>query len=461
MDAHDLRFDQRFDRNKTQWIEISEAFLKTIDPLFEESMVVLTYNNPDPCFISQRFINEFARFGHQNVFTVLNDNYLKTELTEFSLVLLHQDIKYTYLVRRINILYLNAPSVLFIFSKTSLFESGLSTYEKITHVSLALLKLNSTIDIGDDIGRTLSLVLAEAIKVFENGHFGAVFIVEKNYFKIISNIGYSSDIDDFRLPITDSFLYQSTQGKMDDLVMINDLRKDFKIYPIKSNTGEISMIKSSLVAPLFYKDSLFGTLGIDSNRLNAFDEHDLVVMRFIVDNIQTIISNQLTFLERSNQALTDHMTGLYNRYYFAESFNGILERAKRYDERFCLAMFDLDNLKAVNDTQGHLAGDLIIKALAKTLRKLVRRSDIVARFGGDEFIAVFLRCELEEIEQRLAQMTLEPAINDLNQVPIALDYSFSYGISAYPADGQTLSELINAADFRMYRQKANKDNKGH
>lgn len=240
---------------------------------------------------------------------------------------------------------------------------------------------------------------------------------------------------------------------MHDLVMINDLSTNFKIYPIKSNTGEVSIIKSAIVAPIYYKESLYGTLGIDSNQFNAYDENDLIVMRFIRDNIQTIISNQLTFLERSNQALTDHMTGLYNRHFFVENFNGILERAKRYDEHFCLAMFDLDNLKSVNDNQGHLAGDLIIKSLAKTLQKLVRRSDIVARFGGDEFIAVFLHCEPEEIEQRLAQITLEPAINDLTQIPIELKYSFSYGIAAYPNDGQTSSDLINVADTRMYEQK--------
>jgi len=179
-------------------------------------------------------------------------------------------------------------------------------------------------------------------------------------------------------------------------------------------------------------------------------------MRFIRDNIQTIISNQLSFLERSNQALTDHMTGLYNRHYFVESVNGILERAKRYNKHFCLAMFDLDNLKTVNDTHGHLAGDLIIKALAKTLQKLVRRSDIVARFGGDEFIAVFLHCEYREIEQRLSQIVLEPAVYDLSQTPIELEYSFSYGISEYPKDGRELSDLINTADTRMYNQKFKK-----
>lgn len=457
MSEQSFRSDNRFDRNKVEYVEVSEVFLKTIDPLFEESLVVVSLNIVDPLFLSDRFIHEFDRFGHQNVLNILKTNFLQTELSEFSLVLLHQDIKYDYLVRKINVVYLNYQAVLFVLSKSTAFQGGLSAYEKITQVSLALLKLNNAIDIGDDIGKTLSLVLTEAIKVFKNGHFGAVFVVQGNYFKIISNIGYSSDIDNFLLPITDSFLYQSTNGKMDDLVMINDLSTNYKIYPIKSNTGEVSIIKSAIVAPIYYKDSLYGTLGIDSNQFNAYDENDLIVMRFIRDNIQTIISNQLTFLERSNQTLTDHMTGLYNRHFFVENFNGILERVKRYDERFCLAMFDLDNLKIVNDNQGHLAGDLIIKALAKTLQKLVRRSDIVARFGGDEFIAVFLHCEPEEIEQRLAQITLEPAINDLTQIPIELKYSFSYGIAAYPKDGQTSSDLINVADTRMYDQKSSKN----
>jgi len=202
-----LKSDNAFDRTNIEYVEVSERFLKTIDPLFEESLVVLSLNTEESLFISDRFIQEFTRFGHQNVLKILKNNYIQTELSEFSLVLLHQDIKYDYLVRKINVVYQNNQAVLFVLSKSATFHYGRSTYEKITQVSLALLKLNNSIDIGDDIGKTLSLVLTESIKVFENGHFGAVFVVQGNYFKIISNIGYSSDIDNFLLPITDSFLY--------------------------------------------------------------------------------------------------------------------------------------------------------------------------------------------------------------------------------------------------------------
>jgi diguanylate cyclase (GGDEF)-like protein len=243
---------------------------------------------------------------------------------------------------------------------------------------------------------------------------------------------------------------------MDELVLINDLQPRFKVYPIRSNTGEISMINSSIVAPIFHKGSLYGTMAIDSNRRDAYNEDDLVVMRFIRDNIQSIISNQLSFLERTNQALTDHMTGLYNRHFLAEHFNSLLERGKRYGERFCLAVFDINDLKEVNDAHGHLAGDLIIKAFAKTLQNHARRSDIVARFGGDEFMAIFLMSERTEIEEKLSQMSLEPAIYDLGETPITLTYSFSFGVATFPEDGQTYTDLINVADVRMYEYKSSK-----
>ncbi len=86
--------DNGLDRNKIEYVEVSEVLLKTIDPLFEESLVVLSLNIADPLFLSDRFIREFARFGQHNVLKILKNNYIQTELSEFSLVLLHLGIKY-------------------------------------------------------------------------------------------------------------------------------------------------------------------------------------------------------------------------------------------------------------------------------------------------------------------------------------------------------------------------------
>lgn len=444
----------QFGTNVKESIEVNDATLQTIDRLFGKSLVIISKSIQEPLYLSDRFIHEFSLFGHDHVLEMLKSSRLQTDLSEFSLVLTHQGVKRDYCIECVNVKYKQLHAVLFVLSDRTLSLDELTADSKINRISIALLNLFNSIDIGDDIGKTLSLVLAEAIKAFRNGHFGAVFVVQGNTFKIISNIGYSSDIENFQLPIKDSFLYQSTNGRMDDLVMINDLRTNYKIYPIKSNTGEISMIKSSIVAPIFYKDSLYGTLGIDSNDLNAFDENDLIVMRFIRDNIQTIISNQLSFLERTNQALTDHMTGLYNRHFLTEHFNSILERAKRYDERFCVVVFDLDNLKETNDHFGHLAGDLVIKAFAKTIQSHARRSDIVARFGGDEFVAIYLMCDRTTIEQKLQTLELEPAVLNLNHISTPLPYGYSFGVSSYPEDGETFVDLINTADARMYNYKS-------
>lgn len=450
----------QFGTSAKEIIEVNDATLHTIDRLFGRALAIISNSITEPLYLSDHFIHEFSMFGHENVLEMLKSKQIQTDLSEFSLVLTHQGTKRDYCVERVNVKYKQLHAVLFVLSDKTLSLEEMSSNAKINRISNALLTLFNQIDIGDDIGKTLSLVLAEAIKVFEHGHFGAVFVVQDNYFKIISNIGYSSEIDNFLLPITDSFLYQSTNGKMDDLVMINDLRTNFKIYPIKSNTGEISIIKSSIVAPIYYKDSLYGTLGIDSNRLNAYDEDDLIVMRFIRDNIQTIISNQLTFLERSNQALTDHMTGLYNRHFLTEHFNSILERSKRYSEQFCVVVFDLDNLKETNDHHGHLAGDLVIKAFSKTLQSHARRSDIVARFGGDEFVAIYLMCDRTTIEQKLQTLVLESAVLELNQASTPLPYGFSFGVSSYPEDGESFIDLINTADTRMYDYKSGKSRGG-
>jgi len=147
------------------------------------------------------------------------------------------------------------------------------------------------------------------------------------------------------------------------------------------------------------------------------------------------------------------MTGLYNRHFLTEYFDTILERSKRYDESFSLVVFDIDDLKVINDRFGHLVGDHVLKTFAKTLQHSMRRSDILARFGGDEFIAVFLLTDEFEIFKKLEKLEHHTTYRLQEHTPIELDYGFSYGISTYPKDGETYAELIDAADARMYQAK--------
>lgn len=163
-------------------------------------------------------------------------------------------------------------------------------------------------------------------------------------------------------------------------------------------------------------------------------------------------------LQESHQRLralaeNDSLTGLANRYYFDESLRAAIPRAKRLNDQLALLFLDLDNFKFINDSLGHVTGDLVLKEVARRLLSVVRSGDIVCRLGGDEFAILAHNFESQEAIAQLAQRILD----DLRQ-PIIINsveniLSASIGIATYPDAGTNAGDLLKAADLAMYRAK--------
>lgn len=150
---------------------------------------------------------------------------------------------------------------------------------------------------------------------------------------------------------------------------------------------------------------------------------------------------------------TDALTGLANRAYLIAAVEREIERGTRYGRGFCLVMADLDNLKAVNDSYGHRAGDRVLAGVADVIRAGVRRIDTPARLGGDEFVVLLPETDptgafvaAEKVRQGVAAMrTLE------RDGPVMV--TVSIGLAAWPDDGTTLDQLMDAVDDAMYAAK--------
>jgi diguanylate cyclase (GGDEF)-like protein/PAS domain S-box-containing protein len=153
------------------------------------------------------------------------------------------------------------------------------------------------------------------------------------------------------------------------------------------------------------------------------------------------------------QALNDPLTGLPNRRYFAEVVQRLLLQAKRSGELVAIGFVDLDDFKAVNDTHGHQAGDVLLREVAGRLRAAVREGDVVARLGGDEFTVALRELHDERhartVAARVAAAFREPF--DLGLVEVRA--LASVGVALFPADGDDLEALLRAADHAMYRAK--------
>lgn len=153
-------------------------------------------------------------------------------------------------------------------------------------------------------------------------------------------------------------------------------------------------------------------------------------------------------------ATTDGLTELYNHRYFQEQMLQNIESSKRYDKHFSLIMIDIDFFKKFNDTYGHQSGDAVLRQVAHLLKKNVRSSDIVCRYGGEEMAVILTQTGEEE-----ALITAQKICHAVSEHPLKLvngndvTVTISLGVSTFPKNGQTPAEMIKFADDCLYKAK--------
>lgn len=324
---------------------------------------------------------------------------------------------------------------------------------RISRLRALMLEVTQSILKTEDINQIFQLILKNSLLALEKSTLGTILIKEYDFFTVASSIGFGDDIKEFKLRSEDSFLYKGTDGKMDKIVNIGNLSTFDGYIPIKTTFGDGRFIESTISVPIYFKGSLFGMINVDSVEIDAFDEEDVKSMEFIRTNVEIAVSNHLLYKEKALLAKYDRLTHLYNRSYFEESFSKLKEKAVRYHETFQLVMFDIDGLKKINDSKGHLIGDEVIKKLARAIKSSTRKSDILARIGGDEFTAILFGSNKEFFTEKFQSL-----LNQLENEPLSIAgekiiCSFSYGIASFPEEGMNLEELIEIADERMYAFK--------
>lgn len=178
---------------------------------------------------------------------------------------------------------------------------------------------------------------------------------------------------------------------------------------------------------------------------------------FLIDNIRLKYENITMNSRIMEQATHDMLTGLFNRYYLHDYIDLEIARSKRNKRKFAILMIDIDKFKYYNDKYGHDIGDLVLYKTANLLSSLIRSSDIVCRYGGDEFIILMNETTKEDalsLANRLLEASDKLAIHIYNKAIEKI--SLSIGISSYPENGDTDDILITAADKAMYQAKLKK-----
>ncbi|MGE5625130.1 MAG: GGDEF domain-containing protein [Bacillota bacterium] len=154
-----------------------------------------------------------------------------------------------------------------------------------------------------------------------------------------------------------------------------------------------------------------------------------------------------------NRAIRDPLTGLLNRGYFDTLFDYEIEKARRYGQCFAVVLVDADHFKRINDSEGHAAGDLVLKVLANTLVKSVRESDVVVRFGGEEFVLLLHETDAESAFHKAD--ALREAVGRLvvGAPQHAIQVTLSAGVAIYPDDGTVAHVLLSRADQWLMQAK--------
>jgi diguanylate cyclase (GGDEF)-like protein len=236
--------------------------------------------------------------------------------------------------------------------------------------------------------------------------------------------------------------FSSWVAKEKKPVLLKDLRAERK--------SQVPEISSFLSIPLVVQGELIGVLNLSHSKAGAFDEDDLRLLTLISGQAASAIHRHLLYKEMEMLATMDSLTSLYNRRHFHTHLSVEVTRAKRYMQEFSLVIMDIDNFKVYNDTCGHKVGDAILQEFASLLKRCARSSDLVARFGGDEFV-MLLPCTGRGAAAAAAERIR--AIIEKCTFPRRKRLTVSMGLASFPLDAEDGGDIVARADEALYVAK--------
>ena len=215
-------------------------------------------------------------------------------------------------------------------------------------------------------------------------------------------------------------------------------------------TGILNDSRAVLCIPITWGESLLGVLNIESRNENAFSPQDVLILNTLADLLATALHNAFVFQKLQQQSITDGLTGIKTRRFFWESLSAEWKRASRSGRPFSVVLIDLDKFKEVNDTMGHFEGDLVLARVGRLLEQKSRQSNVVARYGGDEFIVLMPDTgpdQAQVLAERLRQwIATDPMLSE-HQI------TGSFGVASFPMHGFSIDDIIRVADAGMYVSK--------
>lgn len=271
---------------------------------------------------------------------------------------------------------------------------------------------------------------------------------------LIHTLTASKDLKD-RLNIIDRKTFLKLIDHQTRPFLLNgDLRPYYPMFP----RGQLHFIRSLAISPISLHGEIIGSLNqADLSRLRYRPGMDTQLLEQLAVKVSICLSNVIAHERLKWLAVRDPLTGLLNRRVMETVLQREFKRAQRYKTPLSLAFLDLDDFKAVNDRYGHEWGDALLRYVAVTLMESTRDSDVVARYGGDEFVIILPGIPSSEVLKLLERLRLHFRHNPMGREERKIPVSVSFGVASI-TDGETKDPeaLLRAADAMLFENKKGK-----
>jgi diguanylate cyclase (GGDEF)-like protein/putative nucleotidyltransferase with HDIG domain len=294
-----------------------------------------------------------------------------------------------------------------------------------------------------DPNELLCSICGEVRSAFDRD-FARIEVVDpqKNELIVEAEAGYGADLLGRRIRYGEGLSGAAAVSR--EPVLANSVLRDLRYVALRPG------VRSALSLPLRYRHDLLGVLSLESLREHNFSQQDMLTLQSLADQLAIALHNARAYQMALDQAITDGLTGLKTHRYFREALDGEWRRSARNGRPFSVIMMDLDGFKQINDHRGHLEGDRVLAAVATLLDARSRQSNVVARYGGDEFAILMPETNMQQAE--ILAQRLRTAL-EADHFLHAHGVTASFGIATFPDHGPTQEEILRVADSGMYLAK--------
>ncbi len=228
---------------------------------------------------------------------------------------------------------------------------------------------------------------------------------------------------------------------------------DVTLYPAWTDIADENPTRSFLGCPIKIKGKVAGFLTLDSVQPGFYTKEHVDRLQSFVDLAGTAIENANLQREAQKMAISDELTGLFNRRGLMDLGRREVDRAKRFHHPLSVAILDMDNFKAINDTYGHVAGDQLLNQIADCCRASFREIDIIGRYGGDEIVVLLIENDLQQAYQIADRFRQSIAAGVFRTDAGNLTTTVSIGVAELNNQIENLTQLIDQADRALYLAK--------